>query len=1583
MRKTKWTRLAAMALSAAMVFSSLQLPAFATENENPGIVQTVTPDNEEDTFDDTGDVPTIPADDSITETERRGEPELTALAEPSATDQHVQDENDGHEEVRPSDEELGTYNGTPTPMNVYTDRSPMTRSIAAYGSGSKISIDPSDLTNWYVFDHYDRWFDRMDSNTSARKTPPSDWGAANVWNNNKAFDPAKHPWFYYSMASAQYQNEKFNLSDPAQVAAYEQRIFGIYNTNSEYASTHLSQHIYTSGTKDNPSMNFTGYVSPGYVDWVLADIPSTNTDLKSIAFDIDAKYVVPHSMDGFGIFLNAGVAGDTFKGHALYFKASGSPFLNSMTPSIIDMSAGTSASAMHDNPYGTSASWYEGSVTGSGVNIPTLDANGNPKPGTAITFSGTSKKIHIDIQVGVNAAGKQEMTLVVTPYITDSQMAANPIINYTKELADTGFASFGPFADHKSHGCNRHTFVSFSAMQLSTNLDVYFWTDTDRGSMFHKTAGVEKGESLQSMFDSVNSEYPNPEDNPFKMPKAPSQPGKAFLGWVDDKGQPFDVHSPINSTTNVYAVWGDNGVSVAYNPNNQWTNKDVEIILDVVTGYQPISVTVDLGDGVAHAVTTTKDDTTGKYIGILSTPNNFTGGTVTAVLSDGQGGEDIVSANLAVTWIDKVAPTVANLPGNDPTTGLLEASAIKNQVAFADAGSPNANLGGQQQSNINNTTKTVHFFNEEGTAIVKSIPWDQLEQGMKDLPGGMYSYAVSVLDHAGNYGDSNGKTGDGSTVPEKPTEDLIAINATKPTITETGRSATTWTNQDVTVDYIVKSTTPLIDVTADGKPITNPNTPQTGQLVYTENGTKTVDAVNQPNLSATEDFIVGNIDKNPPSIQVNIPSRVDTPAQITDGLAYNDPKDGNGVASGIQNETETLYIYKNENDTTPFMTIPMKDLESKWNDIPSGKYHYAVSVKDKANNYTDSNGKTISNPPGTTTTPETPDKPTGELIMKAEKPQIDLTATNKDGSYTSGTWSKTPVTVEYDVTSDIKLDNVTENGNNKTINGNDGKTHNDKVVVDKDGQYPIKIEAENEVGEAVPKEIHVWIDGTKPIVNYPNNPQDIEDIIDGMDFTDATSGPKDGSEIITILDEKGNPVPGFTGNKDDIELKLPDLPTGEYIVVTTVEDEAGNVSDPKKTGTLPHVKPGDSGLKIQIEYFAPEADGDTNQDVKATYKITSALPLTSVTIGGQAISVNGKKAEGSMIFKINEDKPIVAKNASGVADTMAKVTWIDKVNPKAELPASNTMFDANDVKLYDVSGGTSYKMSGIESGKTEFIAIPYIDGKPTTDTSEHVTITNVGETQISTTVAANLEEGTVYDLTLVGADRATNPSNTAVAKSVLYVTNKETPPTVNANEFSIVDLKSDLGSSMKSVRITNTSTSTTGLTIKDVHVKIGSVDTGSGVIQTSAGASKRTVDVHFRKPANGQPVVFVVYLYTGAIVEVPYVSTGPALKTDHADLKQTSSVTASSFTAAFNSGSIKWDDGTSILPAKLSVYYKNGNVMTKTTTARLAALCATTERQIFIVAQDTSGNYHYLGENNSNGDGLPTATANGIKVQGR
>ena len=1194
MKQTKWKQLFALALSASMLFSSVQAPAFATEANAPIVQQA------EEMNQNTEEIPPQTSESQAALDTEEAPPQTsesqaalhTEDAQPQA-DEHTASAEHQHSEQEPF---VGNVKWVESGDVKWAPK------MQPFAAGTKAAIDPSDLTDWSVYSHYgtQNLYDqiiqaRIDAeqgdyeayNVFYRPEKPGNWDTTVNANG-------KHPW-YPTVASVNilgWTEQYLNLNDPADIAVWEEgpgKDWGMVSV--------VSDHIFSKGITNDASITFVGYGTGDFTDWALAPISDDDHGLKAISFDIDAAKTNSHTIRSYGALINAGVSGGKLKGYAVLLSMSNDSVY------LVDMSSGIDVDKLHDQNLpadmnGDYEQWeqMQAYFVGGGLNSYMLSSPENWEnrmnpinlDGSPATLLGTYDRystIHVYVEFD-----KTNVRVEVGSYASPGVPAA-PTAVYNGVMNDTGHSAFGPYADYNGyvgdgHTCSQLSWVRFLDMNATIDLKVTF-RDIDLQTGEYETKGavdqIEKGKSIGMMANETGNYVQ------YQLPMVPTKPGKAFVEWntsADGTGERFDINTPVNELMTVYAIWADNGINVSYHPDHQWTNQDVDINVEILTAYDPISVAIDYGNGTLEPVDIQQDPMNPtSWMGHINTEKNLTSAKIVAMVSDGQGGEEMITLPVEVTWIDKAAPTVANLPGNNLTTGLLEASDIKNDVQFEDLGTPDGSLNGETKSGINETTKVVHFFNEAGTTIVKSISWDQLEQEMAALQGGVYGYAVSVLDKAGNYGDSNGKTSNIDTKPDKPTVGPVSVNATKPEI-----------------DGAMKT--------------------KTDNQVY--------------------------------------------PGQV---------------------------------------------------------------------------------------------------------------------------WTNQDVIVNYDVNSNVKLDFVKENSLNQTVNGN---TYNSTKTVTTEGKTTILVEAGNVAGNADPKGFEIWIDKTKP---------------------------------------------------------------------------------------------------------------------------------------------------------------------------------------KAELPASNVMFDANDVKLNDIPGAGTTDASGLDNLKTEFVAIPYVDGKP--DANAAIIIADL--TQIST----KLKEGTVYDLTLKGADNATNPSNTATAKGVLYVPDKTNPPVVNTDSFEIYKMKTDLGSTETSVNIS----STTGALIKDIHVKIKGVDQGSKMRPTTVSQAKTEAQIYFYdKGINASDIVFAIYLHTGQIVDIPYVLSTPqgggssvGLATTNTSIAGGGQITHQMLLDALNN-EIEWNDGAKI--SNYTLYYKNGVRLMATTSAQLKALCRVVEREVYIVSKDASGTSYYLAGSGETGEGIPDGTKVGIKVKG-
>ena len=838
MKKTKWKQLLAIALSAGMAFSSIEAPALAQESEMIGAVQidTLNEDQLQNALESNTDEQTVESAGEQSAANAQEQPNADAGEQSAANAEEQLNASASEQPNASADKHTRETTKEPFLANVKTIPSEDVNwrpKIQPFGIETKRNdIDPSDLTDWTVYSHYGSRsvYDYIDEALKSGGEMPED-----IYNYFRAEKPSnwdstvnangKHPWYSTVMGLGITDwgfDKYFDVTDPADIAAWEA------GPAQYWSVAAVSDHVFSKGTTNDASITFVGYGTGDFTDWALAPIPDGNTELKAISFDIDAAQTNSHTIRNYGAFINAGISNGLFKGYAVLLS------MDTSGVYLVDMSSGIDVDKLHDQALPDNMNVWEpwevvpAYFVGGGSKAYTMQSGdsyenrANPinLDGTDAIYLGTydrSATIHVYVEFDQTNI-RVEVGRYASPGVPDTPTAV-----YTGTMKNTGHSAFGPYADYNGivgdgHTCSQLSWVRFLDMNATIGLKVTF-RDIDMNTGEYETKGavdeIEKGKTISMMASETNN-YAK-----YQFPDVPTKPGQAFVEWntkADGTGERFTMDTPVNELMTVYAIWADNGINVSYNPDQRWTREDVDIEVAILTAYDPISVIIEYEDGTIQPVQVEKDPANPtRFTKIIHAEKNLVGAKVIAMVSDGQNGQETLALPIDVTWIDKVAPTVANLPGNNAATGLLEASDIKNQVTFADAGSPNANLNGQDKSDIDNTTKMVHFFNEAGTSIVKSISWDNLEQEMANMSGGAYRYVVSVLDKAGNYGDSNGKTGDASTVPDGPGKGPIAVNATKPVINGAMKTKNdnqsyldrVWTNQDVIVSYDVNSNVKL------------------------------------------------------------------------------------------------------------------------------------------------------------------------------------------------------------------------------------------------------------------------------------------------------------------------------------------------------------------------------------------------------------------------------------------------------------------------------------------------------------------------------------------------------------------------------------------------------------------------------------------------------------------------------------------------------------------------------------------------------------------------------------------------------
>ncbi len=439
------------------------------------------------------------------------------LAQPDAAAPAVERDGTQPEGTTPSES-----TGTVTPQ------APMLRApaaVTATGTSLTEDYDPSDLSNWVVYDHY--------YNAAWPKTGPSNWDV----NANGGY----HPFFYWKEGEIYKNNKFYDLSTAADKARIQTEVFAPSAPRelNTPCVAYFSQHIYTEGSKNNATITFLGYGETFKTDWAIA--PVTTTELKSIAFDIDASKVNPHTLDGFGIIVNAGIdrSNDTLKGYVLNFKmANNSQGTTNGVVQLIDISRGTNASKLHDglNGYQRLADPNVGTATSLG----TFDLKNSP-----------IGKIRVDLDIEPTKLG------VKLSYYPSTTGAATQAASYNVNLTDTKFAGFGPIVNYNGDGhiCARLSSVTFGSTVISVpNYAVIF---------------DGNGATVQANPDRVNNvpKGKSMKDMGYAMPTPPQRTGYVFIGWntaQDGTGTAFDDTFVVNQITTVYAQWSLDQLAVTY-----------------------------------------------------------------------------------------------------------------------------------------------------------------------------------------------------------------------------------------------------------------------------------------------------------------------------------------------------------------------------------------------------------------------------------------------------------------------------------------------------------------------------------------------------------------------------------------------------------------------------------------------------------------------------------------------------------------------------------------------------------------------------------------------------------------------------------------------------------------------------------------------------------------------------------------------------------------------------------------------------------------------------------------------------------
>jgi hypothetical protein len=289
-----------------------------------------------------------------------------------------------------------------------------------------MSLDISDLSAWYVYDHYGSNIGAVYANggLTGKITPPTTW--------TNVFGPStvKRPYFGYYEDNTYYNPTIYSIEDYLQmsasvqlyVAPLDQHIFALQNTSGDFA------------------MTFVGYGVPSYGDFLF--YPATSSGTKEVSFTVDSNYVNTHTMDsnygGAGFLLNTGIDGSGYiHGYVLLYQFNSPSSLNKIA--LYKINDNVLVDDFHQN----------GIFNGWGS---------DPYVTEVASQSSVAWSPMMDISMEISPTN--------VTVLQKASADATFIEVMDQTLVDNSYNGFGPLVQYSSHYCDDATQFRFTKLEM-------------------------------------------------------------------------------------------------------------------------------------------------------------------------------------------------------------------------------------------------------------------------------------------------------------------------------------------------------------------------------------------------------------------------------------------------------------------------------------------------------------------------------------------------------------------------------------------------------------------------------------------------------------------------------------------------------------------------------------------------------------------------------------------------------------------------------------------------------------------------------------------------------------------------------------------------------------------------------------------------------------------------------------------------------------------------------------------------------------------------------------------------------------
>lgn len=330
-------------------------------------------------------------------------------------------------------------------------------------------IDTLDLSDWYVYDHYDKayWNNSDDAHTWEKV-----YGESTVKRPYQEPDYTDNLVDYYGGGGETCTLKSKGGADGSQFANYKN-------------VAHLDGHIYSGKVNGEDAMVFSGYGDYHFTDFLFYNVNTSGT--KTVNYTVDAAVIDTHTLKGAGLLVNSDIDDAGYiRGYILYYALSGATSISSI-----------SLYKINDNVKATTLS----------------------SPGYFDNYCTLVKTIATNLPNATQKwAQKMDIKLDITPTkLTVYHRVTGEEQTYTEigsaDIEKTSYRGIGPLVQYEEHGCSSNSLFIFTNLAISY---VSVEGDATSTSLFSpaSTAQFKAGSEKKVFVNLVNEDYTEvtPED---------------------------------------------------------------------------------------------------------------------------------------------------------------------------------------------------------------------------------------------------------------------------------------------------------------------------------------------------------------------------------------------------------------------------------------------------------------------------------------------------------------------------------------------------------------------------------------------------------------------------------------------------------------------------------------------------------------------------------------------------------------------------------------------------------------------------------------------------------------------------------------------------------------------------------------------------------------------------------------------------------------------------------------------------------------------------------------------------------------